>query len=1784
MSNLSLNLPHYSGFTPRFSPRHAFQIREFRVFRRRRLKLAPRSQLGGGIPFHEFISQFPSPSSLEFIAPVLGIVSGAALFLANNWNSSPGSKPVEWKFDSDIGEWVLFTSPTLFNRFVLLRCPSVSFQGSELLEDVNERLVKEDRHFVRLSSGRIRFDSGSEAGSFLEEKLEYQRLCISTEDGGVISLDWPANLDLRKEHGLDTTLVLVPGSAMGSLDWSVRSFVCEALRRGCFPIVMNPRGCAGSPLTTPRLFSAADSDDISTAIQFITKARPWTTLMGVGWGYGANMLTKYLAEAGESTPLTAATCIDNPFDLEEATRSSPHQMAIDQSLTDGLIDILRSNKELFQGKSKGFDVEQALSAKSVRDFDKAISIVSYGYEAIEDFYSKSSTRGVIGNVKIPVLFIQKNDGSAPLFSVPRSLIAENPFTSLLLCSYLPSSVMDGGRSAVSWCQHVTIEWLTAVELGLLKGRHPLDVDLPIDPSEGLSLVEGRLSNNSGAKLLDLAQSDSLNGYTAGPANSMPEENDNAASFWIRSRRDSLRKSEVQNTGLQLVENGSPDQTKSDDQELVNEEEVSPVGEKGQVLQTAEVVMKMLDVTMPDTLTEEKKKKVVLAAVDQGDTLMKALQDAVPEDLRGKLASAVSGALHTQGTNLKFDQLLGIARIPDMSSGLKSKIKDKVMGTSSSEGVQKDNRSSDLLKKDDLVDRSTNKLPDANKRPGGLESEDPPSEGSETISNLDQSQSLSSQESDISGSVGKDTSESGNDSSKEKAPEDLSNSEKFVNLDQSQSLSSQESDISDSVGKDTSQSGNDKSSKDKAPEDLSNSEKGSELETTPNNSSQAEIVGGTEEAIVEEQKDQDGRITPLDTKKEEDNDNQKRDNKNVQPMVDQSKNFSVSEAFNALTGMDDNTQMAVNNVFGVIENIITQMEESSHESVVKEVDSVSESESAKDHVCDINSQEDSEASKTDKNVQMDMLSNVRVSDHPENGADLQPDAPNGWVEKSNQSPSSAYGIGLNSSQGSDAVNSVGDDKNEKKDQLVGTNLLNHVKKPPLSVTSIPCGVNTLVSNVPDESLDLDSTAALLLDYFPEEGQWKLLEQPGQVESSVGNAATHRGVDRKIHTHSPAKVNGKVIETSYVILDTEKHQEPVKGYQEPVKEYETVENIEGRVEIGKEKIEEFMQFVKNIVLHTLKLEVGRRISADDMKRMEPYLYKDMEKVANAVSFDVGHDKYAPCLEVEYHSIIDCTSEKVGTLHGEHIIRAISSAVQGTSHLRRVLPVGVIVGSSLAALRKYFDVVTIHNYGQIEALTLGRAKVSGKKDLGKASGTEIHHMPVDKSDQNASLDSSVNREEEKTGLKNINNSVVVGAVTAALGASVLFVGHQDSYKGDETSGESLSKSLVKGKGQKEPDKFEEAEKNQSNIVTSLAEKAMSVAAPVVPTKEGGEVDQERLVAMLADLGQRGGMLRLVGKAALLWGGLRGAMSLTDKLIQFLHIAERPLIQRIFGFVGMVLVLWSPIIVPLLPSFLQSWATNTSSRFAELACIVGLYTAFMILVVIWGKRIRGYENPLHRYGLDLTSFAKLGDFLKGLIGGVVLVLSIHSVSALLGCVNLAWPSTPSSLDAVARLKVYTQGFMTVGQGVVVATGIALVEELLFRAWLPQEIAADLGYHRGIIISGLVFALSQRSPLSVPGLWLLSLSLAGARQRSEGSLAIPIGLRAGIIASSFIIQRGGFLTYRANFLPWIMGTQPFQPFSGLIGFAFTLVLALVLYPTQPLRKENVERTIEEFKKQHGGE
>ncbi|CAJ1940580.1 unnamed protein product [Sphenostylis stenocarpa] len=1548
-------------------PAKPFPPRAFRVYRRRRLKInssLPPSPAPFENLFRSLISNYPSVNSLDLITPALGFASGAALFLS--------SRSKHHSSLSDLGEWILFATPTPFNRFVLLRCPSLVFEWS----DASERLLREERHYV---SGRIEVRRGPERED-LEEELRYQRVCVSGADGGVVSLDWPDHLDLEEERGLDTTLLLVPGTPQGSMDADVSFFVVEALKRGFFPVVMNPRGCAASPLTTPRLFTAADSDDICTAITYINNARPWSTLMGVGWGYGANMLTKYLAEVGESTPLTAATCIDNPFDLDEATRSSPYRIVNDQKLTNGLIDILQTNKALFQGKAKGFDVKKALLAKSVRDFEEAISMVSYGFEAIEDFYSKSSTRNMIRDVKIPVLFIQSpkdfsdqitrkkqietrpnldkgkrtasDNGMVPVFSVPRDLIAENPFTSLLLCSCSPPSVTDTDMSALSWCQLLTIErveecnsyfnlregtgdfscnqvgglevlWLTAVELGLLKGRHPLltDIDVTINPSKGLVVVEEVRSNKDAevAKLLNLTRSDAFNGYSIDPNNDLLEENKKNTGLQFRSRQGLQQNFKQQDFRLQ-VKDGPLQQTSSSDRDLIEEENVVSVdSEHGQVLQTTQVVINMLDITMPGTLTEERKKKrdnlqvcpqqhvrhrtgggvedyrtslfCVLTAVGQGQTLMKALQDAVPEDVRGKLTDAVTGILHAKGSYLKADRILNVSQSPESLSGQKNQENSRVLDA---EVMVEDQPSVNQMKKTNPIDGPDN-------APGSIGEL---VEGTKTkVIPID---SQESNKVDSLSSIRKENEESNDNNDTNEEPNGIA-----------------------------------------IPPDVDHSKNGFETGSKRYNPSLLDGEGGFESASVGEQKSQNSGIAQIDPK--EGNNNLKEDQKNQDFAINHSKNtstdtkaepsspnvssenptmeregnddekkdtqnvrqtnsnnldssapaFSVSQALDALAGMDDSTQVAVNSVFGVIENMISHLEQSSENEEIK---------GEKDVEHNIEEKKKTNSQRKDSNTSADPSVDAQHNDTYLNNSSCLTE------EQPPQSLSEINGNSVFDSNSSNSNDHLVQKESNTNTQLIDKRFLidkwdghRHVDRMPEFIAASSCGGSTynenlrkyLVSKIPINPLDLDTTTSLLLDYFPEEGQWKLFEQPQQRIVSC-STETSEEAGPKMKTPSSTKYSNEehYIEPLYVILDTEKQQEPVK-------EFDTTDTENRMTDTRADRSDKLIQFVKKIVLESLKMEIGRKLNAAEMIQMKSNFAEELEHVANAISQAVIHSKVQQLDTKSHGQNVEGAIEKVGTLEGDHIVSVISSSVQQTNCLRKVVPVGVIVGSILASLREYFDVTTLHD-DQSRSLIHDDDEKTSKTNYGIGGLTEIDQIP----EVRASLDHPIQTETVESASKDTSkSSVVVGAVTAALGASAVFMQQksclsftlkialfQDSQQENVTAESPSPYLTMKNLHEKESERHQKevSEKNQNNIVTSLAEKAMSVAGPVVPTKEDGEVDQERLVAMLADLGQRGGLLRLVGKIALLWGGIRGAMSLTDRLISFLRIAERPLFQR--------------------------------------------------------------------------------------------------------------------------------------------------------------------------------------------------------------------------------------------------------------------------------------------------
>ncbi|CAA2979849.1 Hypothetical predicted protein [Olea europaea subsp. europaea] len=1481
-----------------------------RAWKRRRIKLlAVHNQFNpSSLPFdslfQSLLTQFSSVNTLDYIAPTLGLISGLTLFFfSKSQKLLSGTK----NFDKDFGEWILFTSPTPFNRFVTLRCPSIYFQGNELLENGDEKLLKEDRHFVRLNRGRIL--NGVENYGEFDVKFVYQRVCVNTEDGGVVSLDWPANLDLEEESGLDTTVLIIPGTPEGSNEGKIRELVYECLKTGLFPVVMNPRGCAGSPLTTARLFTAADSDDISTAIQCINKARPWTTFVAIGWGYGANMLTKYLAEVGEHTPLTAATCIDNPFDLEEATRFFMHHIDFDRSLTSGFISILHRNKELFQGRGKGFDVDRALSASSIRDFEKAVSMVSYGFDSVEDFYAKSSTRDVVGKVKIPVLFIQNDDGRVPLFSIPRSLIAENPYTSLLLCSYSPSSKTMNGRSMFSWCHHLIIEWLTAVELGLLKGRHPLlkDVDVTINPSKGLSLVGGRSFGKSGRrdKLLNLPNTDSIDS----------QENSITAGIQSKSRQES-RGPELDMKRLKQEGKGLENQSSDVNAEFIDG--TNPIDdERGQVLQTAGTVINMVDVTIPGTLSEEQKKKV-LNAVGQGETLMKALQDAVPEDVREKLTTSVSEILQSQGSNLKFERLLSLGHISDVAAGLNSKVLEKIRLAKGGD----DGHSPDQQKRiNHLGDGSGKVLHSSDKPPGVLESEFQSSENSQKPIDTGQFLPTSTNNYDDPGSEKVDVNEVGNNhenaqfsrgnaghssddgntretsdrpelSNQYEGPgitEEIVSEQKKLQKDGAKNQSDLEEEENDKqkidLPTDQHKVGEPSATEDKssAPSSISENQL---TEKDVENNQKKEEKGGQHVSSqnvpspTEDKSSASSFISENQLSEKDMENNQKNEEKGGQHVSSQNTDgppgFSVSQAFDALTGFDDSTQVAVNSVFHVIEDMIDQLDvEKDGENEVKDLKDGSVLENPCEN--DDHKSEKMENSKNDLSISSGSSNDVHSYD-PSDSEERN----KRHLKFGRHRSDSSWSNNTESHFGKDKESGLLYIGRELSSRNINKHLNGSPQEVPSYLTAFPYGdplyneyLKTYLMSKVRNSMppSPDTSSALYLDYIPDEGQWKLLDQAEDIGASVGEFTSHQGGDKenRMDINSRQKDNDDIIEPWYAILDDEKQYEQDEDCRKTNK-------VDDNIEIDGDKFDKSTVFIKSIILESLNVEVNRRIGAADMEELEPKLARDVEHFANAVSLAVGHGKGH-----------DNTLEISNDLCGENIVQAISSAMQDTEYLSRVLPVGVIVGSSMAAVRKFYDVTSADCNGNDD---VGLEQVSKTSDNHAQEGDKESNKRVSKIiDQDHDLDSSVIVGTENIGLKNSDNRVMVGAVTAALGASAFLV-HQQNIETAVTS----TGSFKENESSQESFKLEEeiVAKTQNNIVTSLAEKAMSVASPMVPTKGNGKVDHERLVAMLAELGQKGGILKLVGKVALLWGGIRGAMSLADKLISFLHIAERSLIPR--------------------------------------------------------------------------------------------------------------------------------------------------------------------------------------------------------------------------------------------------------------------------------------------------
>jgi len=289
----------------------------------------------------------------------------------------------------------------------------------------NKRLVRlsaiENMVFkppIYLSSGHLQtFVQGFyELGFNSDESnwgIQYAREFVNLDDGGQLALDWSYPEEFTKDSDMIShpILCLVPGLTGASGDVYILNTIAQAHDLGYICVVINHRGAPGTYLNTPKLYNAASSDDLNQALNFIRASRSEQVLYAVGFSLGANLLTKYLGEVGESAVVSGACVISNPWNFHKCYQKfSKDMFGFYDSI---LIDLYKKKHEdhieLLEENSIANYKDVLEHAKTFAQFDIMVTCKVYGYSSLEEYYTKSSSSEVVENIKIPVFALNSLD-------------------------------------------------------------------------------------------------------------------------------------------------------------------------------------------------------------------------------------------------------------------------------------------------------------------------------------------------------------------------------------------------------------------------------------------------------------------------------------------------------------------------------------------------------------------------------------------------------------------------------------------------------------------------------------------------------------------------------------------------------------------------------------------------------------------------------------------------------------------------------------------------------------------------------------------------------------------------------------------------------------------------------------------------------------------------------------------------------------------------------------------------------------------------------------------------------------------------------------------------------------------------------------------------------------------------------------------------------------------------------------------------------------------------------
>jgi uncharacterized protein len=264
--------------------------------------------------------------------------------------------------------------------------------------------------------------------------VNYTRERIDTPDGDFLDLDWSC---VGSEH-----LVIVVHGLEGSSRSKYMPGIIRAFnRRGWDGLAMNQRGCGGEINRRPGFYHAGSTDDLQTVITHILRQKRYAALALVGFSMGGNIILNYLGEQGDSLApeICKAATVSTPCDLASSAEklADPGSFIYMQRFLFAFYRKIRRKHRLMPEKIQKKDFYKI---RTFKQYDDRYTAPLHGFASAEEYWSKTSAKRCLLNIRIPTLMINAQDD--PMLG-PESYPIEEARANPYLFLEMPSA---GGHS------------------------------------------------------------------------------------------------------------------------------------------------------------------------------------------------------------------------------------------------------------------------------------------------------------------------------------------------------------------------------------------------------------------------------------------------------------------------------------------------------------------------------------------------------------------------------------------------------------------------------------------------------------------------------------------------------------------------------------------------------------------------------------------------------------------------------------------------------------------------------------------------------------------------------------------------------------------------------------------------------------------------------------------------------------------------------------------------------------------------------------------------------------------------------------------------------------------------------------------------------------------------------------------------------------------------------------------------------------------------------------------